>query len=51
MFYKIAVGGATGLIMGSMAGTLPTFQFFCFAIGVSILSFVYFNNMKTKSEE
>ena len=50
MFYQIALGLASGLVIGSMAGTLPTFQFFCFAIGVSIFNFVYHRKNKIKSE-
>ena len=51
MFYQIALGLASGLVVGSMAGTLPTFQFFCFAIGIGILNFVHYRKDKKKSEE
>lgn len=49
MIKQIAFGLGSGLVVGSMAGTLPTFQFWCFAIGMTLLNYANFKNPVTES--
>jgi hypothetical protein len=42
MLKKLSVSLGSGLIIGSMAGNLPSFQYWCFVIGVILLNYAYF---------
>ncbi|MEC6813782.1 hypothetical protein [Photobacterium toruni] len=37
---KIAIGLSSGLLIGSVASVLPTVQFWCFVIGLTLLNYV-----------
>ncbi|SMY33995.1 hypothetical protein PAND9192_01111 [Photobacterium andalusiense] len=36
---RIAIGLGSGLLIGSVATVLPTFQFWCFVIGLTLLNY------------
>ncbi|SMY15822.1 hypothetical protein [Photobacterium aquimaris] len=36
---KIAISLGSGLLVGSVATVLPTFQFWCFVIGLTLLNY------------
>lgn len=37
---RIAIGLSSGLLIGSVAPVLPSFQFWCFVIGLALLNYV-----------
>ena len=39
---KLALGLGSGLLVGSVAGVLPTFQFVCFVLGICFLNYGHF---------
>ncbi len=37
---RIAIGLSSGLLIGSISPILPSFQFWCFVIGLTLLNYV-----------
>ncbi len=37
---RVAIALSSGLLIGSVAPVLPTFQFWCFVIGLTLLNYV-----------
>ena len=47
LYRKLALGLGAGLMVGSLSSVLPTFQFVCFVVGLTLCSYVFV--AKTKS--
>ena len=37
---RMAIGLSSGLLIGSVSPVLPSFQFWCFVIGLTLLNYV-----------
>ncbi len=47
---KIAIGLGSGLLVGSVSTVLPTLQFWCFVIGLTLINYVIISNKKQKDK-